>query len=195
MGYVNIVINEWSYMWDNGKYLGSDKYNPKDDIKWIYIEIMKNAPFTPGMDKIVEAIDRIKEYLRSKGITTISRELSKVSPVHGHPNLYYVDCLFGDEPRNMKEAFDFIEKELDAEPIIDTINDILIELTDENEWDMKGGDISTRYNGWKVNVQAVGPLKHAADKLGILITITKREGFIRKQSEEVSGRIDDNHNI
>jgi len=86
----------------------------------------------------------------------------------------------------------FIENlELDVNPIIDDINDILIELTDENDWDMDKGKHIPREGSWKVNVQAVGPLKDYNDKLGILITIGKSEGFIRKQSEEVSSRIDD----
>lgn len=201
MGYtIDIVINEWSYMWSNGKYLGSDKYNPKDDIKWINVEIWKKAPFTPGMDKIQEAFDRIKEYLKPKGLVIvndkpISRDISdgliKANPVHGHPNMYMVEFRFS-KPISESQHQEYMKiVETEIEPIVDTINDILLDLTDENDWDMKGSDISARDNGWKVNVEGVGPLKNYQDKLGVLIQITKSEGFIRKQADEVSGRIDD----
>lgn len=83
------------------------------------------------------------------------------------------------------------EKEIDVQPIIDNINDILIDLTDENNWSISSGKYSVDDLGWKVSVKPVGPLNNINDKLGILIEISKSEGFIRKQSEEVYDRIDD----
>lgn len=57
-------------------------------------------------------------------------------------------------------------------PLVDTVRDILVELSDEN-WD----DPSNRF---KVKVEAIGPLKNKMDKLGICINIHRGSGFIRK---------------
>jgi hypothetical protein len=61
--------------------------------------------------------------------------------------------------------------EAEVFPIVDMVRDILVELSDEN-WD----DPSNRF---KVKVEAIGPLKHKKDKLGISITIHRASGFIR----------------
>ena len=81
--------------------------------------------------------------------------------------------------------------ELDVNPIINTINDILLDITDGNEWDVTNGKFSPRSNSFKVDVKPIGPLKDYNDKLGILIEINKQDGFIRSQDYEVTSRIND----
>ncbi len=85
----------------------------------------------------------------------------------------------------------FQKQEEEVQPIIDTINDILIELTDNNDWDIIKGHFSERSNSFKVDVKNIGPLKNKNDRLGILVSINKSDGFIRTQSEEVVNRIND----
>lgn len=82
--------------------------------------------------------------------------------------------------------------ESEVQPIIDEINDILLDLTDKNEWSIRGAELTkTTNSSFKVDVKPIGPLKNSGDKLGILVTINKPEGFIRGDSEEVISRVDD----
>lgn len=76
-----------------------------------------------------------------------------------------------------------IEKyEKDVFPIIDMVNDILLELTDE-KYDLPK-------ERFRVKVEAIGPIHKYTDKLGIVIRIRRDDGFILKDIEEVVNRID-----
>ena len=73
------------------------------------------------------------------------------------------------------------EYEDEVFPLIDTINDILLELSDEN-WD-------EQKDRFKFRVEAIGPIKSKDDKLGISLNIHRDSGFIRSDVYPIIDRI------
>lgn len=81
------------------------------------------------------------------------------------------------------EAVDYQKLETEVYPIIDTLNDIFLELTDDN-FDIKE-------KRFRVKIQPCGPLYNYNDKLSILIEILKPEGFLRKDVYPIMDRVDE----
>lgn len=79
---VNMTLNTWE----------TSNYNPKADINWIDIEIMKEDTFISDMNEIEESVTRISNYLSTMGLVLGHR--SKLDRLPGTLNWNYFNITF-----------------------------------------------------------------------------------------------------